>query len=395
MPKTDPIVIIGSKRTPIGAFQGILSGLTSPQLGGIAINATLQMAKISPEDIEEVYMGCVLTAALGQAPARQAALFANLPQRVPCTLINKVCGSGMKAIMMACADLKERPDSGVMLAGGMESMTNSPYLLRRARAGYRMGHYQIYDHMLLDGLEDAYEPGRLMGTFAEDTAAHYGFTRAQQDDFAAESARRTFKAIEDGVFDSEILSISVGTDNSNALSKDETPSRVKVEKIPHLKPAFKKDGTITAASSSSLADGAATLALARLSTAEKRGYKPLAVIRGYVSYAQAPSLFTSAPVGAIQKLQKQINWTMKEVDLFEINEAFAVVTMVAMKELSIPHERVNVYGGACALGHPIGASGARVLVTLLNALEKHKKKKGIASLCIGGGEGVAMAIERM
>lgn len=395
MIKTDPIVIIGSQRTPLGAFQGGLSHLSTPQLGGIALRGTLQAAQISLEHVEEVYMGCVLTGGLGQAPARQASLFANIPQHVPCTLINKVCGSGIKAVMVACADLQERASAGIMLAGGMESMSNSPYLLKRARTGYRMGHGQIYDHLFLDGLEDAYEIGRLMGSFAEETAVCYGFTREEQDAFAIESARRAFQAIEAGVFDAEILPVSADSKGQEIISSDETPQRIKLEKIPHLKPAFQKDGTITAASSSSLADGAAALALARLSTAEKRGYTPLAMIHGYASYAQAPGLFTTAPVGAIQKLQEQIRWKLEEVDLFEINEAFAVVTMVAMRELHIPHEKVNVYGGACALGHPIGASGARLLVTLLNALEKHHKKKGIASLCIGGGEGIALAIERL
>lgn len=395
MPKTDPVVIIGAKRTPLGAFQGSLSHLSAPQLGASAIRGALQAAQVAPEHVDEVYMGCVLTAALGQAPARQAALFAQLPQHVPCTLINKVCGSGLKAVIMACQDLQLTPADGVMLAGGMESMSNAPYLLKRARSGYRMGHAQLYDHMLLDGLEDAYETGRLMGSFAEDTAAQAHITREDQDTFAIESARRALKALEENVFEAEIFPLVEGNGSTPSLSQDETLSRVKPEKIPYLKPVFKKEGTITAASSSALADGAAAVVLTRLQSAEKKGYTPLAMIRGYASHAQAPHLFTQAPVGAIQKLLQQLQWTVEDVDVFEINEAFAVVTLLAMRELHIPFEKVNIFGGACALGHPIGASGARILVTLLNALEKRQQKRGIASLCIGGGEGIAIALERM
>jgi acetyl-CoA C-acetyltransferase len=392
---SDPIVIVGSVRTPMGGFQGDLSALTAPELGAASIRAAVERAGLKPEDVQEVIMGCVLPAGQGQAPARQASLGAGIPQDTGCTTINKMCGSGMKAAMLA-HDLIVAGTNDIMIAGGMESMTNAPYLLDRARGGYRMGHGKVLDHMFLDGLEDAYDRGRLMGTFAEDCAQHYQFTREAQDKFAVASLSRALTAVEDGTFDRETVPVTVRTRKGEAqMTRDEQPGKATPDKIHLLKPAFRKDGTVTAANSSSISDGAAALVLMRLSEAEKRGLKPLAAIRGHSTHAQAPAWFTTAPVGSIRKLLDRVGWTARDVDLYEINEAFAVVTMAAMHDLDLPHDKVNVHGGACALGHPIGASGARILVTLLAALEKYDLKRGVASLCIGGGEATAMAVERL
>ena len=390
----DPVVIVSAARTPMGAFQGELKGFAAPELGAAAIRAAVERAKIRPEDVQEVIMGCVLPAGQGQAPARQASLGAGLPLATGCTTINKMCGSGMKAAMFA-NDLLLSNSVGVIVAGGMESMTNAPYLLPKARAGLRMGHAQVIDHMFYDGLEDAYDKGRLMGTFAEDCASKYQFSRQAQDEFAIASLQRAQKANKDGSFAWETtpLAIKVGKDEK-FIETDEQPFKANLEKIPTLRPAFRKDGTVTAANSSSISDGAAALVMMRRSTAEARGLKPLAVIVGHATHAQEPGLFTTAPVGAIRKLYEKTGWTTSDVDLFEINEAFAVVTMAAMKEHGIAHDKVNVHGGACALGHPIGASGARILVTLLAAMEKYGESKGVASLCIGGGEATAVAVER-
>ncbi|MAO55795.1 MAG: acetyl-CoA C-acyltransferase [Rhodospirillaceae bacterium] len=391
----DPVVIVGSARTPMGGFQGDLSAARAPDLGSTAIKAALDRAGVAPDDVAEAYMGIVLPAGLGQAPARQAALGAGLPEAVPCTTLNKMCGSGMKAAMLAHDGILAGAGD-VMVAGGMESMTNAPYLLDKARGGYRMGHGSVMDHMFLDGLEDAYDKGRLMGTFAEETATHYQFTRDAQDDFAISSLDRAKAAVEDGSFDAEVVPVTLKTRKGEAtVERDEQPFKADPEKIRALKPAFAKDGTVTPANSSSISDGAAALVLMRRSEAEKRGLSPLAVIHGHATHAQAPAWFTTAPVGAMQKLTKRVGWDLADVDLFEINEAFAVVTMAAMRDLDLPHDKVNVHGGACALGHPIGASGARILVTLLAALEKYDLKKGVASLCIGGGEATAMAVERL
>lgn len=390
----DPIVIVGYARTPMGSFQGSLASLRAPQLGAAAIEAAVARAGIATADVQEVLMGNVLSAGLGQAPARQAALGAGLPEGVPCTTISKVCGSGMKAVILA-HDLIKAGSNDILVAGGMESMTNAPYLLDRARDGYRFGHGQVIDHMLFDGLEDAYERGRSMGTFAEDTAEHYGFSREAQDEYAIESVNRARRAIDDGSFDREIVPVTVASRKGEVEVKhDEQPGRSDPAKVPTLKPAFRKDGTVTAASSSSISDGAAALVLMRRSEAERRGLKPLAVIRGHAAHAQAPAWFTTAPVSAIQKLLERVGWRSSDVDLYEINEAFAVVAMAAMRDLDLPHAKLNVHGGACALGHPIGASGARILVTLLAALEKYDLKRGVASLCIGGGEATAVAVER-
>ncbi|HEX5513265.1 MAG TPA: acetyl-CoA C-acyltransferase [Gammaproteobacteria bacterium] len=390
----DPIVIVGYARTPMGSFQGSLASLRAPQLGAAAIEAAVARAGIAAADVQEVLMGNVLPAGLGQAPARQAALGAGLPEGVPCTTISKVCGSGMKAVILA-HDLIKAGSNDILVAGGMESMTNAPYLLDRARDGYRFGHGQVIDHMLFDGLEDAYERGRSMGTFAEDTAEHYGFSRQAQDEYAIESVNRARRAIEDGSFDHEIVPVTVASRKGEVEVKhDEQPGRSDPAKVPTLKPAFRKDGTVTAASSSSISDGAAALVLMRRSEAERRGLKPLAVIRGHAGHAQAPAWFTTAPVSAIQKLLERVGWRSSDVDLYEINEAFAVVAMAAMRDLDLPHAKLNIHGGACALGHPIGASGARILVTLLAALEKYNLKRGVASLCIGGGEATAVAVER-
>jgi len=389
----DPVVIVAAARTPMGGFQGELKGFAAPELGAAAIRAAVERAKLKPEDIQEAIMGCVLPAGQGQAPARQAALGAGLPQSAGCTTVNKMCGSGMKAAMLAHDGLLAG-SVDVIVAGGMESMTNAPYLLPKARAGLRMGHGQVLDHMFYDGLEDAYDKGRLMGTFAEDCAQSFSFSRESQDNFAITSLKRAQKANKDGSFAWEItpIALKAGKDEK-FVERDEQPFKANLEKIPQLKPAFRKDGTVTAANSSSISDGAAALVLMRRSTAEKRGLTPLATIAGHSTHAQAPALFTTAPVGAIRKLFEKTGWNAGQVDLYEINEAFAVVTMAAMKEHGLPHDKVNVHGGACALGHPIGASGARILVTLIGALRKHGGRRGVASLCIGGGEATAMAIE--
>ena len=389
----DPVVIVGMARTAMGGFQGDFSSVTAPELGTAAIKGALKSAGITAADVDETIMGCVLPAGLGQAPARQAARGAGIPDEAGATTVNKMCGSGMKAAMFA-HDALLAGTNKVLVAGGMESMTNSPYLLPKARAGYRIGHQEVKDHMFLDGLEDAYDKGRLMGTFAEDTAQHYQFTREAQDEFAIASLTRAQKAIESGAFKSEIVGVTVkGRGGDQEILIDEQPGKARIDKIPTLKPAFRKDGTVTAANSSSISDGAAALVLMRWSEAERRGLKPLATILGHTTNAQAPAWFTTAPVGAMKKLLDKVGWTAKDVDLYEINEAFAVVTMAAMKELDLPHDKVNVHGGACALGHPIGASGARILVTLIAALQKYGLKRGVASLCIGGGEATAMAVE--
>lgn len=388
------IAIVAAQRTPIGAFQGSLSGVKTPQLGSTAIKGALEAGKISPQDIDEVYMGCVLPAGMGQAPARQAALGASIPSKTSCTTVNKVCGSGLKAIMIG-ADQIKTGQAKIIVAGGMENMSAAPYMLDKARGGYRLGHGKIFDHMFLDGLEDAYgAPGTAMGVFAESTADHYKFTREEQDAFALESLTRSINAVQSGHFKSEITPVLISSRKGDVtIEGDETPTKVDPNKIPQLKPAFKDGGTVTAANSSSISDGAAAVILMDAQEAQSRGVSPLATIKGYVSTAQDPEWFTTAPVIAIKKLCEQIGWSINDVDLFEINEAFAVVTMAAMKDLSIPHEKVNVSGGACALGHPIGTSGARILVTLIHALRRLGKHKGIATLCIGGGEAVAMAIE--
>jgi acetyl-CoA C-acetyltransferase len=386
----DPVVIVGARRTPMGAFQGALSDMPATALGARAIASAVGQAGLEPWEISEVIMGCVLPAGLGQAPARQAALGAGLAQEVPATTINKMCGSGMKAVMLAY-DQIGAGSASIMVAGGMESMSNAPYLLEKARGGLRLGHGRVLDHMFLDGLEDAYDRGRLMGSFAEDTAERLQFTREAQDAFAVESLVRAQRATHEGRFRSEIVMVS----GRHEVVDDETPTKVRPDKIPHLKPAFREGGTVTAANSSSISDGAAALVLMRLSEAEHRGLAPLAIIRGHTTQAQAPAWFSTAPIGAITKLYEKIGWDPQSVDLYEINEAFAVVTMAAMRELQLPHERVNINGGACALGHPIGASGARILVTLLAALEQTGTSRGIASLCIGGGEATALAVERI
>jgi len=389
----DPVVIVGAARTPLGAFQGDFAGLSASDLGAAAIKAAIARAGIKSEDVQEVIMGNVLPAGQGQAPARQASLKAGVPLAAGCTTVNKMCGSAMQAAMFA-HDLIVAGSNDIVVAGGMESMTNAPYLMPKARSGYRMGHQTVYDHMFLDGLEDAYEKGRLMGTFAEDCAATYAFTREAQDAFALASLSRALAANNDGTFAWEVAPVTVtGKKGDVVVDKDEQPAKAAPDRIPLLKPAFRKDGTVTAANSSSISDGAAALVLMRRSTAERRRLTPLAVIIGHATHAQEPGLFTTAPVGAIEKLYRKTGWTTKDVDLFEINEAFAVVTMAAMQEHDIAHEHVNVHGGACALGHPIGASGARIVVTLIGALRKHGKKRGVASLCIGGGEATAMAFE--
>ncbi|QSI77321.1 MULTISPECIES: acetyl-CoA C-acetyltransferase [Niveibacterium] len=395
---SDPVVIVSVARTPIGAMMGELSGFAGHQLGSVAIKAAVERAGLKPEQVQEVIMGCVLPAGQGQAPARQATLGAGLPLSAVATTINKVCGSGMKATMMAHDQLLAG-SVDVIVAGGMESMSNAPYLLPKARGGYRYGHSTVFDHMALDGLEDAYEKtanggGKSMGNYAEDTAAKYGFTREAQDAFAIESTRRALAANTDGSFEWEIAPVTVaGKGGDVQIAKDESPFKAKPEKIPSLKPAFRKDGTVTAATSSSISDGAAALVLMRASTADKLGLKPVAKIVGHATHAHEPGWFTTAPVGAIEKLYAKTGWNTDSVDLFEINEAFAVVTMAAMHDHKLPHEKVNVNGGACALGHPIGASGARVIVTLIGALKKRGLKRGVASLCIGGGEATAMAVE--
>ena len=391
----DSIVIVSAARTAMGAFLGDFKDMSAAELGAAANRAVLERAGIAGDVVDEVIMGCVLQAGQGQAPARQAALGAGLPQSVACSTVNKMCGSGMKAVMLA-HDLLHAGSAEVVLAGGMESMSGAPYLLERARSGYRMGHGRVLDHMFLDGLEDAYDKGRLMGTFAEDCAQAYGFTREQQDAFAITSLTRAQRAMSEGRFIGEIVAVQARSGRELVtISQDEQPPKARLEKIPTLKPAFREGGTVTAANASSISDGAASLLLMRLEEAEKRGLAPLARVAGHASFAQAPNLFTTAPVGSIERLLARIGWSSNEVDLFEINEAFAVVPMVAMRELDIPHDKLNVHGGACALGHPIGASGARVLVTLLNALSQYGLKRGVASVCIGGGEATAVAIERI
>ncbi len=390
----DPIVIVGMARTAIGGFQGVFAPLTAAQLGSAAIGAAIQRAGVAPEDVSEVQMGCVLPAGQGQAPARQAALGAGLPYSVPCTTVNKMCGSGMKTVMMACDALHARP-ADIVVAGGMESMTNAPYLLPKMRGGARLGHAEVKDHMFLDGLEDAYDKGRLMGTFAEDAAQAYQFTREAQDAFATESLKRAKRANEDGSFAKEIVAVAVGgRSGTTEVARDEQPFTADPSRIPKLKPAFREGGTVTAANSSSISDGAAALVLTRESEARRRRLHPIARIVGAAGVAQEPALFTTAPVFAIRKLLEQVDWRAGDVGLYEINEAFAVVSMAAMRDLALPHEKVNVHGGACALGHPIGASGARILVTLLAAMEKYGEMRGVASLCIGGGEATAVAVER-
>ncbi|WP_426139635.1 acetyl-CoA C-acyltransferase [Pseudomonas sp. DWP3-1-2] len=391
--RDDPVVIVSAVRTPMGGFQGDLKSLTAPQLGAVAIGAAVERAGLASVDVQQVLMGCVLSAGLGQAPARQAALGAGLPTSTLCTTLNKMCGSGMQAAMLG-HDMLLAGSADVIVAGGMESMSNAPYLLDRARGGYRMGHGQVIDHMFYDGLEDAYERGRLMGTFAEDCAETYGISREDQDAFAIASLTRAQAAANNGGFDAQIVPLHVTEGKEQReITRDEQPPKARPEKIPALKPAFRVGGSVTAANSSSISDGAAALLLMRRSEAQRRGLTPLAVIHGHAAYASEPGLFTTAPIGAIKALISRTGWSLSDVDLFEINEAFAVVTLVAMSQLALPHEKVNVQGGACALGHPIGASGARILVTLIHALRQKGFKRGIAAICIGGGEATAMAIE--
>jgi acetyl-CoA C-acetyltransferase len=391
----DPVVIVSAVRTPMGGFQGDFNSMTAPQLGAVAIKAAVERAGIKPELVEEVVFGNVLQAGVGQAPARQAAIGGGLPLSAGCTTVHKVCGSALKAVMLA-HDSILAGSYEIGIAGGMESMSNAPYLLPKARGGYRLGHGQMLDHMFFDGLEDAYQKGRLMGTFAEECAESYGFTRAQQDEFAILSTTRAQKAIADGSFAWEVAPVTVaGRKGDVLISNDEQPPKAQIDKIGSLKAAFKKDGTVTAANSSSISDGAAALVLMCASKAAALGLKPIAKIVAHTTHAQAPNLFTTAPVFAMQKLFAKTGWSAESVDLYEINEAFAVITMAAMHDLKLPHDKVNVHGGACALGHPIGASGARILVTLLGALKKYSKQRGVASLCIGGGEAVALAVEML
>lgn len=391
----DPIVIVDGARTPMGSFQGELKDVKATELGAIAIKGALVRAGVKPEEVDEVIMGCVLPAGLGQAPARQAAHGAGIPWDTGATTINKMCGSGMKAAMFG-HDLIAAGAQDIVVAGGLESMTNAPYLMDKARTGFRMGHAKVWDHMFLDGLEDAYEPGRLMGTYAEDTAQHFQFTREAQDDFAITSLKRAKTANEDGSFAAEIEPVTVKTRKGETrVERDEQPFSADLAKIPNLKPAFREGGTVTPANSSSISDGAAALVLMTASEAEKRGLTPRARIMAHATHAQEPAWFTTAPVGAIKKVLEKAGWSAGDADLYEINEAFAVVTMAAMREHDLPHDKVNVHGGACALGHPVGASGARIIVTLMNALQRYDLKRGIASLCIGGGEATAIAIERL
>ncbi len=389
----DPIVIVSAARTPMGGLQGDFKSLTAPQLGSAAIRGAVERAGIDAASVEQVLFGCVLPAGQGQAPARQAALGAGLGKHTTCTTLNKMCGSGMQAAIMA-HDLLLAGSAEVVVAGGMESMSNAPYLLDKARGGYRMGHGRVIDHMFMDGLEDAYDKGRLMGTFAEDCAQANGFSREAQDQFAIDSLTRAQEAIGSGRFAAEIIPVEVTEGKQTRLIKDdEQPPKARLDKITQLKPAFREGGTVTAANSSSISDGAAALVLMRRSQAEKRGLKPLALIHGHAAFADTPALFPTAPIGAIDKLMQRTGWSLGEVDLFEINEAFAVVTLAAMKHLDLPHDKVNIHGGACALGHPIGASGARILVTLLSALRQNNLRRGVAAICIGGGEATAMAVE--
>jgi len=393
MSEKENIVITGMARTPMGAFQGTLKDASCAELGAASIRAALERSRVGADEVSETIMGCVLPAGQGQAPARQAALGADMPLSVCCTTVNKMCGSGMKSTMLA-HDLLLGGEERILVAGGMESMTNAPYLLPRARSGMRLGHGEVVDHMFLDGLEDAYDRGKLMGTFAEATAGRYGFSREAQDEFAIRSLTRAKKAIEEGIFKEEIVPVTIkGRKGDTVVETDETPLKANLEKIPTLKPAFAKDGTVTPANSSSISDGAAALVLMRESTAEKRGIRPIARILGHTEHAHEPAWFTTAPVTAIKKLLEKLEWNAGDVDLYEINEAFAVVTMAAISELELDPEKVNVHGGACALGHPIGASGARIIVTLLAALKHHGQRRGLASLCIGGGEATALAVE--
>jgi acetyl-CoA C-acetyltransferase len=394
-PAADPVVIVSYARTPMGSFQGALAGATATELGATAVGGAVERAGLAGSAIERIYMGCVLPAGLGQAPARQAALKAGLPDHVEATTINKMCGSGMQAAILA-ADALAAGSADLLIAGGMESMTNAPYLSMRHRGGARIGHDVLKDHMFLDGLEDAYEPGKLMGNFAEDSAAAYQFTRQQMDDYAIESLHRAQRAQTSGAFDREIVPVEIaGRKGPTTVSLDEQPAKGDVAKIPTLKPAFSKEGTITAANASSISDGAAALVMTRASVAERLGLTPLARIVAHGAHAHAPSLFTTAPVFAMRKTLERAGWSARDVDLFEVNEAFAVVAMIAMRDLDIAHDRINVNGGACALGHPIGASGARILATLLSALEARGGTRGLASLCIGGGEATAVAVELM
>jgi len=390
----ETIVIVGAKRTPIGSMQGKFNSVSASQLGSVAIKAALEQAGVKNTEVDDLIFGNVLSAGQGQAPARQAALGAGLPPATGCMTINKVCGSGMKAAMLA-HDMLALGVNNVMVAGGMESMSNAPYLLPKARAGLRLGHGDVKDHMFLDGLEDAYDRGRLMGTFAEVCADKYRFSREAQDRYAITSLKRAQQAIRDGGFEQEIVPVPLSGGNGALVKTDEQPLKANLDKIPQLKPAFRKDGTVTPANSSSISDGAAAMVLMRLSEAKQRGVAPLARIVGYSTHSQEPQWFTTAPVGAVRKLFENTGWNAKSTDLFEINEAFAVVAMAAMHDLDLPHDKVNVHGGACALGHPLGASGARIMVTLLAALEKYGLRRGIAALCIGGGEATAIALERI
>lgn len=390
---SDPIVIVSAKRSPSGSFLGVFKPLAATDLGGSAIRATVDAANLAPNDVQEVFMGCVLPAGLGQAPARQAMFKAGLSSSTGCTTVNKVCGSGMRSIMLAHDFLLNEPNS-IAVAGGMESMSNAPYLLTKARDGYRLGHGTIMDHMILDGLQDAYKGGQSMGVFAENTAEKYGFTRDAQDQYAIESGKRAIKAQEEGLFRQEITPIEIADKkNTITVSEDESPKKLNFEKLLTLKPAFRENGTVTAGSSSSINDGSAAVVMMRMSEAHRRGLQPLAVIHAHAGFSREPEWFTLAPVGAIERVMKKAGWSKADVDLYEINEAFAVVAMAAIKDLGLTHEIVNVNGGACALGHPIGASGARIVVTLIHALKQRNLKKGIASLCIGGGEATALALE--
>ena len=391
--QADPVVVLSYARTPMGGMQGVLSGATATELGATAVKAAIERAGVSGEDVDRVYMGCVLPAGLGQAPARQAAIKAGLPKSAQATTVNKVCGSGMQTVIMGTEALASGTVD-VVVAGGMESMTNAPYLLKKHRSGARIGHDTAYDHMFLDGLEDAYEEGRAMGTFAQDMADQYQLTRQDMDEYSIESLARANKAIKSGAFADEIVPVTIADRRGETVvDTDESPSKGKPDKIPTLKPAFAKDGTITAATSSSISDGAAALILTRKSVAEEKGLEPVATIAGMTAHAQEPKEFTIAPVGAIEKLLEQTGWSVDDVDLWEVNEAFACVTMFAMRDIGIPHEKININGGGTALGHPIGASGTRIIVTLLAALKAAGKKRGIASLCIGGGEATALAVE--
>ncbi len=394
MRNNDPVVIVGMARTPMGSFQGELAGFTATDLGKAVIEEAVKRSGLKVDDIDDVIMGCVLSAGQGQAPARQAAIMAGLPDSTGAMTINKVCGSGMKAAMLAHDSLLVGTSS-IMVVGGMESMSNAPYLLDKARAGYRLGHGKLYDHMFLDGLEDAYQKGQAMGVFADETAKKLQITREEQDEFALTSLARALRAVKEGDFKSEIVPLKMKTRKKGEviISEDESPKRGRPDKIPKLRPAFSPDGTVTAASSSSISDGAAAMVMMRMSEAKKRGLKVIAVVKAHATHSQKPSEFTLAPIEVTRKVMEKASWSVEDVELFEINEAFAVVTLAAMRGLNLPHDKVNVNGGACALGHPIGASGARIIVTLLSALEKRGLKKGVASLCIGGGEAVSMALE--